>query len=152
MDEEDREYENELQEEQIEEARRGGEAEFPRPKKSESLYNLFHEILAIADSSKVGNLDKYELGDLRFSVRDCQRIALLSQTLHHSVFAEFFGLMGEITLSTSSSKKGWFSELFVTQRKISSKMATQTQRMDMPQRPKRSFFGGLKQGGGEQNE
>lgn len=141
-DEEERIDQEEDYEDSIDEQRRGGEAdmEFPTPKRHESLYNLFHEVLNLGDSSKVGNLDKFELGDLNISVRDCQRIAMLGVTLHHTVFADFFLAQSEIILSTSSSKKGWFTELFVSQKKLAQRAYTQTQRFEQPERRKKWPF------------
>lgn len=93
-------------------------ADVPQQKKSEGLYNLFHKVWRSKDSSKVGNLDKYELGPQPFmNVRNAQFLALCGATVHHRRFASFFNMVGEITLSTSASKKGWFTELFVSQKK-----------------------------------
>jgi hypothetical protein len=49
----------------------------PSPTNIEDLYSLFWKVINIKDSSKVGNLDKQELGNLDMNVRDCQAIALL---------------------------------------------------------------------------
>lgn len=87
----------------------------------DDLYSLFWKVVKIKDSSKTGNLSKEELGILDLSVRDCQRIALLAITLGHLEFAKFFTAVGEITLATSASKKGWLAELFVTARKLQTK-------------------------------
>lgn len=105
------------QREQWEEA--GGN--YPQAKRPDSLFSLFKNVWSTKDSSKVANLDKTELGDLGMSVRDCQRIALLSELLHHKKFAKYFAEQGEITLATSMSKKGWFVELFVTSKKFAHK-------------------------------
>ena len=91
--------------------------DYPKPKESESLFNLFHKVLGLADSSKVGNLDKSELGLVNISVRDCQNISLLSEKLGHPHFGDFFAKRSQITLTTSASKGGWFTDLFVTQKK-----------------------------------
>jgi len=93
-------------------------ADVPQQKKSEGLYNLFNKVLRSKDNSKVANLDKYELGPQPFmNVRNAQFLALLGTTVHHPQFAHFFYQLGEITLKTSASKKGWFTELFVSQKK-----------------------------------
>jgi len=119
------------QQEAIEEGKRMG-YDYPRAKESESLYHLFHQVLKLPDSSKVGNLDKTELGLLNMSVRDCQRIALLANSLGHHLFGTFFRLQGEIILRTSASKKGWFTELFVSQKKAS----LRSQSFDVQQKSK----------------
>jgi len=85
------------------------------------LYNLFWKVVESDDSSKVGNVKDAELGTLNITIRDCQKIALLADTLGHPGFAKFFRAQAEIVLSTSASKDGWLPELFVTQRKYSTK-------------------------------
>jgi len=75
---------------------------------------LFWKVVKTTDSSKVGNLDKTELGALDISVRDCKRIAELGYMLGHNGFGDYFSRLAEITLSTSASKDGWLPELFVT--------------------------------------
>jgi len=93
----------------------------PSYSKPDDLYSLFWKVAKIKDSSKVANLDKTELGLLDMSVRDMQRIALVAETLGHKGFAVWMNAQAEIVLKTSASKKGWFTELFVTARKFSSK-------------------------------
>jgi len=90
---------------------------YPIAKKSESLFSLFKDVWRTTNSTKVANLDKAELGDLGVSVRDAQEISQLATILHHKKFGEYFTGIGEITLATSMSKKGWFVELFVTSKK-----------------------------------
>jgi len=93
-------------------------ADIPQQKRTEGLYNLFQKVLKSKDNSKVANLDKYELGPQPFmNVRNAQFLALLGSTFHHHRFARFFYDLSEITLKTSASKKGWFTELFVSQKK-----------------------------------
>ena len=99
-------------------------ADVPTQRKKESLYELFRSVLRLPDSSKVGNLSLAELGTLNINVREAQRIANLAETFHHPKFAEFFRKQAEITLQTSASKKGWFVELFVSQKKFTSKASS----------------------------
>ena len=94
---------------------------YPAARQSESLFGLFKSVWRTKDSSKVGNLDKNELGDLGISVRHAQEIANFSRFLGHTAVAGHFGNLAEITLSTSMSKKGWFVELFVTSKKFAHK-------------------------------
>lgn len=94
---------------------------YPVAKKPDTLFSLFKDVWRTIDSSKVSNLDKDEIGSLNISVRDCQRIALLSTLLKHKKFAGYFDQQGEIILSTAMSKKGWFVELFVTSKKFAHK-------------------------------
>lgn len=101
-------------------------ADFPTAKKERNMFTLFENILAMKENSKVGNLGTNELGDLLISVRDCQKIDLLSDTLHHKEFGSFFDKLGQITLATSMSKKGWLVENVVTQRRIQQKRTIDT--------------------------
>ena len=138
--EEDMERQEEYEDAELERIREG-EADYPRPTKNESLYNLFHEVLEIEDSSKVANLSEAELGSLSISVRDCQRIALLADMLHHRPFAQFFARQSQLILRTSSSKKGWFAELFVSSKKLTTRASTQRFEQQEPRRNSRWNFG-----------
>lgn len=112
--EENVEAQNEAQEDYIED-------NSPTYMKQEDLFSLFWKVINIKDSSKVGNLDKQELGMLDISVRDCQHIAHVARLLNHKGFADWMDFQGQIILRTSSSKKGWLPELFVTSKKYASK-------------------------------
>ncbi|MFI5405050.1 MAG: hypothetical protein ACHQ1D_00910 [Nitrososphaerales archaeon] len=101
-----------------------GAAEAPYQKKPESLYTLFQKVWAAKNSSKVGNLDKFELGQMPIKVRDAQYLYLLANTLNHKQFGDFWQAQSEIILSTSASKKGWFTELFVSQKKFTARSAS----------------------------
>jgi len=96
-------------------------SEVPERKRQESLYHLFQKVWKATDSSKVANLNNIELGRPIMNVRDAQYLALLADTFKHKKFANFFRSTGEIVLSTSASKKGWFTELFVSQKKFTSR-------------------------------
>lgn len=96
-------------------------AEVPEQKRQESLYRLFQQVWKAEDSSKVANLTNAELGKAVMSVRDAQHLALLAETFRHPKFARFFKDSGEIVLATSASRKGWFAELFVSQKKFTSR-------------------------------
>ena len=96
-------------------------SEVPERKRQESLYHLFQKVWKATDSSKVANLNNVELGRPVMNVRDAQYLALLADTFKHKKFANFFRNTGEIVLSTSASKKGWFTELFVSQKKFTSR-------------------------------
>jgi hypothetical protein len=96
-------------------------AEVPQKRKQDSLYTLFQKVWKAPDSSKVANLSMPELGRPLISVRDAQYLDLLGKTFHHNKFGQFFKNSSEIVLSTSASKKGWFTELFVSQRKFTTR-------------------------------
>jgi len=96
-------------------------AEVPARRKQDSLYTLFQKVWKTPDSSKVANLNFKELGSPVITVRDAQYLALLAMTFKHPKFAMFFKNTSEITLATSASKKGWFTELFVSQKKFTTR-------------------------------
>jgi hypothetical protein len=93
----------------------------PTYNKPEDLYSLFWKTIQIEDSSKVGNLNERELGMLDISVRDCQNIAQTARILKQDAFADWIKEQSQIILRTSSSKKGWLVELFVTAKRFASK-------------------------------
>jgi len=99
--------------------------DYPRPIDDGNLFTLFRRVLKQKDNSKVANLNKEELGNLFISVRDCQKIAELANQLGHQTFAEFFKKQADIILQTSASKKGWFVELFVSQKRYSAQRSTE---------------------------
>jgi hypothetical protein len=93
----------------------------PSEQEKESIPALFWKVIQRADSSKISNLDKYELGMLDMSVRDCQSIAVLCDIVEYHEVAKWLRSRAEIILATSSSKKGWLVELFVSAKKFVSK-------------------------------
>lgn len=110
---------------------------YPGQIEKDSIFTFFKRLLGLKDSSKVANLDKRELGMLDLSVRNCQYLANLGRMLHNKSYYSFFMGKGEITLATSMSKKGWLSELVVTNKKL-------TQRSVQPmalQSAKKGFLG-----------
>lgn len=113
---------------------------YPVAKKPESLFGLFKDVWRTEDSTKVGNLEARELGEPNYSVRDAHRIALLSDLLKHKTFGKYFRGLGEITLGTSMSKKGWFVELFVSTKKFAHK-GTNNLPQNVPQKQGWRLFG-----------
>lgn len=97
------------------------DAAYPTSKPDSNLYNLFIRVLKMRDSTKVANLKQFEIGNLNISVRDSQKIGMLGHIFHHPTFGDFFYSIGEITNSTSMSRDGWFSELFVSQKKFTTR-------------------------------
>ena len=93
----------------------------PTYSKQEDLYSLFWKTIEMEDSSKVGNLDYKELGMLDIAVRDCQHIAQTARILEEAAFAKWMDEQAQIVLRTSSSKKGWLVELFVSAKRFASK-------------------------------
>jgi len=91
---------------------------FSEGKPKEGLYALFNKVLTLPKSTKVGNVDKHELGELGISIRESLRVALIGDTFGHPIFAKFFASQANIVTDTSMAKKGWFTELFVSQRRF----------------------------------
>jgi len=110
----------------------GGVANVPTQQEKDDLFSLFGKVWRALDSSKVANLNNQELGMLPMSVRDNKYLKLLGETFGHKDLAKFFGARAEIINSTSASKKGWFTELFVSQKKFTSKSSSRT--MSLPEK------------------
>jgi len=125
---------NELQEEYMED-------NSPTYSKPDDLYSLFWKTIQIEDSSKVGNLDKAELGMLDMSVRDCQYIAEVAKILNHPGFSKWMNEQSQIILRTSASKEGWLTELFVTAKRFASKERKLGISDGLPIQEKKSFWG-----------
>lgn len=128
---------NELNEEYMED-------NSPTYSKPDDLYSLFWKTINIEDSSKVGNLDKTELGMLDISVRDCQYIAEVAKILNHPGFADWMDEQAQIILRTSASKKGWLTELFVTAKRYASKEKKMGLPEGVPVQEKKGFWGRIK--------
>jgi len=131
--EENIEISNEAQEEYAED-------NSPTYAKADDLYSLFWKTININDSSKVGNLDNKELGMLDISVRDCQHIANTAKILGETQFANWMTEQAQIILRTSSSKKGWLAELFVTAKRFASKEKRLGINEAQPQQQKNKSF------------
>jgi hypothetical protein len=143
LDNEDLVEQQERLEEQGEEVESAEWADIPQKRKQDSLYTLFNKVWKSLDSSKVANLNQQELGKQPLmTVRDSQYLALLGLTLKHPRFAIFFRATGEITLATSASKKGWFTELFVSQKKFTTRAAGSFGTDTSQQKKKWNLFGG----------
>ena len=123
--------EQQYTEEELIQAQREEEAEaerylnYPRQHEDSNLFTLFNKVMKEDDNAKLGNLNKEELGNLFISVRDCLKIADLADELSHPTFAAFFRKQAEIILRTSASKRGWFVELFISQKSYSAQKHTE---------------------------
>jgi len=110
----------------------------PSSHQRESIFTFFRHILGLKNSSKVANLDKRELGMIDLSVRNCEYLSGVGYILHNKSYGDFFRNKSEIVLSTSMAKRGWLSELVVSQKKFSQRMV---QPVSSPQQPKKGFLG-----------
>lgn len=114
----------------------------PSPISKDTVFKFFREILQSEDSTKVANLDSKELGNLRLSVRAYKELALYAEAEGWDKIADYFDDKAEIVARTSMSKKGFWSQLFVTQIK-------KEQKMKEPVEKKKGFLFGKKE---EQND
>ena len=87
----------------------------PDPPKKEGIYKFFKEILSSKDSTKTANLSSTELGIAKMGVRHSQEIANYAEAEGLPMVADYLRDKAEIILSTSMSKKGFWSQLLVTQ-------------------------------------
>lgn len=85
------------------------------------IYGLFKNVKDSKDTKRVSNLKDDELGMWDLSVRDCERVALISKTFRHPGVQKFFISQSRIITDTAMSRKGWFAELFVTSKKYASR-------------------------------
>lgn len=85
------------------------------------LYGLFKDVLKKPDTTRVSNLTNEELGVLPISVRGAQWIALIARTFRHNGVANFFDQQANLITTSAMARKGWFSELFITSRRFSSR-------------------------------
>ncbi len=100
------------------------------------IYGLFKEVKDAKDTKRVSNLKDEELGIWDLSVRDCERVALIASTFHHSGVAKFFTSQSRIITDSAMSRKGWFAELFVTSKKYASRDSSSSI-MNLPQNKKK---------------
>jgi hypothetical protein len=94
---------------------------YSESKPKEGLYQLFQKVLDMPKSTKIGNVDRQELGSLGISIRESLRVALIGKTFGHRQFANFFENQANIITDTSMAKRGWLAELFVTSKKSTSR-------------------------------
>lgn len=108
------------------------------PREREGIFSFFRHILGMKDSTKVGNLDRSELGRLDLTVRNLEYLGKLGTILHNRSYNDYFMMKSEVVLATSMSKKGWLPELVVSQKKFSQRMV---QPISVPQQKKGGFLG-----------
>lgn len=115
----------------------GGERgiDYPVPPSKDSIFKFFREILNKLDSSKVANLENKELGMLPHTVRRYIDLSNYASVEELDGLAAYMMAKAETISSTSMSKKGFFTELFVTQIKKDKKV--------QPVERKQGFFSSL---------
>ena len=95
---------------------------YPVPKEKDSIFTFFKHLVGIKDTTRVSNIDPArELGMLQFSVRTNQYLALVGEICGDEEFTRFWNAQSEIITSTAMSKKGWLTELPVSQKRFASR-------------------------------
>ena len=87
---------------------------YPQDKPKDSIFNFFKYLIGRGDSKKIGNLSKVELGPPLSSVRGLYSISLFSDVLGLAQVRNFYNMEAENILATSTSFKGFYPQLFVT--------------------------------------
>ena len=103
------------------------DASYPMQKKELGLFQLFMDVIHLKDSTKVAFLGKSEVGDLGVSVRDYQYLAKLSKLFKHDNLSTWLLGNAEIINATSMGRDGNLSELFVSQKKFSTRARKSSQ-------------------------
>jgi hypothetical protein len=109
------------QDEEVQEAQLESYGTVPSKKEQQSIYSWFWKVVRLGEQqklAKVGNLTYAEIGEHIVSVRDCMHLSVLGSIFGHKGFGRYFEDRAKITSSTSMSKKGWFMDLSISQRKI----------------------------------
>ena len=114
------------------------------PKEQNNIYTWFWKVVNLMHQgklAKVGNLNSSEIGEHGISVRECMNLHFLGETFGHARFGEYFENRAKIISATSMSRRGWFMDLSISQRKIRAR-----QRESSPQASEKKFgmFGNKK--------
>jgi len=95
---------------------------YPAPKEKDSIFTFFKHLVGIKDTTRVSNIDpSRELGMLQFSIRTNKYLGLVGDVCGDPDFADFWRSQSEIITSTAMSKKGWLTELPVSQKRFASR-------------------------------
>ena len=95
---------------------------YPAPKEKDSIFTFFKHLVGIRDTTRVSNIDpSRELGMLQFSIRTNQYLGLVGDVCGDEDFSEFWRAQSQIITSTAMSKKGWLTELPVSQKRFASR-------------------------------
>lgn len=111
----------------------------PSSPKKDNIFKFFREILTTKDTTRIGNLKAEELGVSKLGVRHYQELANYAEVEDLDKVKEYFMNRSNIVTATSMSRKGFWSQLFVTQIKREQKEKTK-------ESEKKSWFGKKKEG------
>lgn len=119
IDDAEDQYEDsqEVTEEQLEQYDEG----FSTGKKKDDAFSFFFKVLRLMDPYRlirVGNLDKAEIGEHGISIRDSMNLANLGKIFHHKKFGDYWQQRAIINTASSMSRKGWFMETTISQKKV----------------------------------
>ena len=91
------------------------------------IYELFKRVMENEEVTRIANLSKAELGDLKFSVRGSLYVAHLADSFGHKKFGDFFINQAKIIMETSLSKEGYLVSTFVTSKRYATRDTNQNQ-------------------------
>ena len=95
---------------------------YPVSKEKDSIFTFFKHLVGIKDTTRVSNIDpSRELGMLQFSIRTNQYLGLVGDVCGDDDFANFWRAQSQIITATAMSKKGWLTELPVSQKRFASR-------------------------------
>ena len=96
-------------------------------KSEQNLYHWFWKVVRLNKPfrlAKVGNLTNPEIGEFGVSMRDAMNLAHLGHLFGHHKFGNYFATKSKITAATSMSRKGWFMDLSISQKKVRERAKT----------------------------
>lgn len=96
--------------------------ESPPSQDKDTLYKFFREILNLQKTTRVGKLDKNELGGTKLGVRHYMDIAAYARAEGLNIVSDYLVNKSQILTETSMSKDGFWAQLFVTQIKKEQKL------------------------------
>ena len=87
----------------------------PTAAKKDNIFKFFRDILTVKDTTRIGNLKPEELGLSKLGVRHYLELANFMDSEGMDTVKDYFVNRSNIVTSTSMSRKGFWSQLFVTQ-------------------------------------
>ena len=96
------------------------EGDYPREEEKQNIFSYFKRVTEADDNRKTANLDKDELGLVKYPVRTNLDIANYCKKIGMDAYANYFESKAQIVSATSLSKEGFLNKLAVTQKRESS--------------------------------
>lgn len=107
----------------------------PEPEKKENMFKFFKEIINLPESWKVGNLREEEIGKSKLGVRSYLELEKYSTAEGLDLVATYFRDQAKIVAEPTMGRKGFMSQLFVTNIRKDHKVKE-------PTAQKKGWFGG----------